>query len=159
MAAHPVLRRTRGHAQTQAEALGGLDGLQHAGQNGLLGDGVQILFAAANPDLFAVQRLAAESLQVGVRVEVGGAGAAYNLPPGLHRQLTAVPAVDLLPGFVIGQFGVHDESVEVEDKGFDHLFFWWLSSIPRARFLPLTIGFILFRRPALALYLPGNTKS
>jgi hypothetical protein len=34
-----------------------------------------------------------------------------------------VLAVHLLPGFVIGQLGIHDEAVEIKNKRFDHFYF------------------------------------
>lgn len=61
-----------------------------------------------------VDRVSDEGFEVLLGVEATN-GAAHTLRVNLNRQIVAMSAEILLPGFVDGDFSVENESVEVED--------------------------------------------
>lgn len=53
-------------------------------------------------------------------IEIRETRPADDLSPHLKREFAAVLGKYLLPGDVLGRFCIQDETVEVEDDGFEH---------------------------------------
>jgi hypothetical protein len=57
--------------------------------------------------------------QMDCAIEVRNAITADNLAPGLREHFLTVFAVDLLPDKELGGFCVQNETIKIEEKGFD----------------------------------------
>jgi len=72
--------------------------------------------ASAGVDPSAIDELAELALELLARVE-GLCARSDRLEPGPERKLGAMLAINLLPGLMLGCFGVENQTVEIEDEG------------------------------------------
>ena len=114
--------RARRHPQRDAEIGRGPNQLEHAWEEGLGPRYPQLVLEAPGVQALPFQGSTMERLEVGHGVKAMLVRSDH-LGPDLRRQLQAVVAVELLPGFESGRLGVDDEAVEIEDQGADHLDF------------------------------------
>jgi hypothetical protein len=73
-----------------------------------------------------IEGLAKQALEMAGRVKRTGAGT-HGGAPHVHGEFGAVGGVDLVPGRVIGRFGIHDEPVEIEHQQLEiHVYLAWI---------------------------------
>ena len=116
MSIYPGVRRARGNRQLQTETFCPVEVVLHARHQGLFRHKGMAEVSLPLLQIFQIQRITQETLQMGCCIEARGSGAADDLRPRVQGKRKPVFRVDTLPGMDIGRLGIQDKPIEIEDQ-------------------------------------------